>query len=106
MTPCPCCGRPYETRPDAERLCEYLPIAGVQRTLLHALLAGFGRTVSTKVLADVVYCGTDPPLTAESGIKVHVASIRRAIEPYGLRISGFNSARPSGFRLHWAENAA
>ncbi|GAB3722252.1 hypothetical protein GCM10027598_36830 [Amycolatopsis oliviviridis] len=72
------------------------------RTLLAALLLGYGRTVPAERLIGVVW-GEEPPATARAVVQTYVATLRRAFDAAGLPpviVSDRN-----GYRAEIAEDA-
>jgi len=78
-----------------------ITVGGSQpRTVLAALLAAEGRTVSAEALVEAVW-GEDPPASATATLQTYVSRLRRALEPHrGSRDPAtLLVSEPTGYRL-------
>ena len=81
---CPCCGRPFDAEFTPDMLLD-LPVTGMQKRILDALVDAWPRGLGNHALIDAMYWD-DPeggPLEAERVLKVHLFRLREKIEPMG-----------------------
>lgn len=100
---CPCCGQTTDF-PDPAKLVAALPMGGVKRRMMNALLQHFGCFVNRDRLADLVYGdqldgGPDNPGNVFSILK---GQLNIQLAAVSLNIEGRFA---SGYRLTWLAQA-